>query len=621
MAGVERCLDVAVLIADDNDANAADLALGLADAGFTAVERVHSLSAVRDRIREGYRNHEADVVLLVIADGLLPDPESMEAGRLHALAEEAGTAVVWLGGESLSTPDALRGAVNDPDTLLDRLSAGLPLSELARCLAVRTATQEERRRLRRRERELESELAELRVMESRLHHMVYHDELTGLWNRRRLKESIELSALRASNLHRPCALVLIDIDRFKLVNDLEGYDAGDRLLVEVARILKRHAGPADTVARVGSDEFALLLESCGLERARNRAEAIRSELEAYRYRHGQRFYRTCASLGVANLLGGDHNPSTTELLARADQACFVAKQHGRNRVHAYSEADPELDALRRDHGWAPLIREAVEKDRLFFCYQPIVRVLDGAITHYECLLRMRGPNGEIYMPGDFIPVAERTGLIHHIDMWVVDHALDFLAGLPAAQNRASAAVNLSGHAFGNADLFDLISRRLEMSWVSPTRLVFEITETAAVNNVDRGREVVARLRALGCRFSLDDFGSGFSTFHYIKHFPVDYLKLDGTFIRNIAKDRTDQELVRHMIAIARSLGKETVAEFVESEEVYEMVCRLGVDYVQGHYLGRAEPVPVTQISLPRLRRPHIDRELTSVLLGQSDSDR
>ncbi len=613
MAEVEHFLDVPVLIADGFDASAFRLIAALADAGFTDVERVRTLSAVGDRVRHGYRNHESDVILLAVSESLLSNPQSAEASRLRALAEEAGIALVWLGGMPLDAPRAeLQG---ERERMVDRLLPKSSGEELAHGLLVRAAAQVERRRLRRRERDLESELAELRVMESRLQHMVYHDELTGLWNRRRLKEAIELSALRASNLHRPCALVLLDIDRFKLVNDLEGYDAGDRLLVEVARILKRHAGVGDTVARIGSDEFALLLQGCGPDRARDRADAIRAELDTYRFRHGHRYYRTCVTLGVAALLGGDRNPSTTELLARADQACFVAKQHGRNRVHVYSDNDPGLENLRRDHGWAPLIREAVEQDRLFFCYQPIVRVLDGAITHYECLLRMIGPDGEIFMPGDFIPVAERTGLIHQIDMWVVDHALDFLASLPPEQNRVSASINLSGHAFRNADLFDLISRRLEMSWVSPTRLVFEITETAAVENLDHGRDVVARLRALGCRFSLDDFGSGFSTFHYIKHFPVDYLKLDGIFIRNIARDRTDQELVRHMIAIGRSLGKETVAEFVETREAYDMVCRLGVDFVQGHFLGRAEKVPVTHIDLPRVERGNPEREFASALLG------
>jgi diguanylate cyclase (GGDEF)-like protein len=614
MPGVEHFLDYPVLLADQVDSSASALASALGKAGFTGVERARSLSAVRDRIRQGYRNHESDVILLAVSDSLLPDPDSAEAGRLWALAEEASVALVWLGGLPMELPaDAGDGGAS---RVIDRLLPESSGEELAQALLVRVAAQVERRRLRRRERDLESELAELRVMESRLQHMVYHDELTGLWNRRRLKEAIELSALRATNLHRPCALVLIDIDRFKLVNDLEGYDAGDRMLTEVARILKRHASASDTAARVGSDEFALLLDGCGPERACERAEAIRSELDAYRFCHGHRYYRTCASVGVAAMAGGERNPGTTELLARADQACFVAKQHGRNRVHVYSDKDPELECLRRDHGWAPLIREAVEQDRLFFCYQPIVRVLDGAITHYECLLRMRTADGEILMPGDFIPVAERTGLIHHIDMWVVDHALDFLAGLPPEQNRVSASINLSGHAFRNADLFDLISRRLEMSWVSPTRLVFEITETAAVENLEYGRDVVARLRALGCRFSLDDFGSGFSTFHYIKHFPVDYLKLDGVFIRNIARDRTDQELVRHMIAIGRSLGKETVAEFVETREAYDTVCRLGVDFVQGHFLGRAEELPVTRIELPRAARDNADREFASALLGE-----
>lgn len=615
MDGVDKYRDWVILVADGDPAGALSTSSALQGAGFTTAEAVYSLSEIRQRIRGGMREGGAWLLLVLVTSRLLGRLDSREARMLLALAEEAGVGIVLL-SEDQHAVDAGMLADAWERGITDILPVGLDSVQFGHRILLLLSNQVERRRLRHREQELESELAELRVMESRLQHLVYHDELTGLWNRRRIKEALELAVLRAANLHRPCALLLIDMDRFKLVNDLEGYDAGDKFLIEVSRLLRRHAGEADTVARIGSDEFAMLIENIGSEASTERAEEIRKDLELYRFRYGARYYRTCASIGVANLAAGERGICTSELMARADQACFVAKQHGRNHVHCYSDQDPELEHLRRDHSWAPKIREAIEHDRFFFCYQPIVRVLDGRITHYECLLRMRDRNGRVYMPGEFIPVAERTGLIHHVDMWVVDQALDFLTALPHDSTRTGASINLSAHAFRNRDLFDLLAKRLEMSWVSPTRLVFELTETAAIENMDRSRELVARLRALGCRFALDDFGSGFSTFNYIKNFPVDFLKLDGSFIVNLANDPMDQELVRHMISIARSLGKETIAEFVESRAVFETLRRLGIDYVQGHYLGEATEKPVTSVELPSVR-PREKREEIALLLGQN----
>jgi len=590
-----RYRGVPIVIAEAS-AGARGVASVLEAAGFRDLRRVDSAAAVEEALRAGWLAGREDeqIALVVISEGLLGRLDGDAARRLAAMAEEADAALVLSASEELSGLDGVADAW--AAGVREVLPAGLGAEALLPRIAAVLANQQELRQLRRRERALEGEVAELRVAENRLQHMVYHDELTGLWNRRRLKQAVEVAILRAATLHRECALILLDMDRFKFLNDLEGHEAGDRMLIEVGRLLRRHAEPGDTVARVGSDEFVLLLENTSGDQAIARAEAVREALETNRFRYGERYYRTCASLGVVELRPDECQLQTGELLARADQACFVAKERGRNQVHRYQESEPGLEPLRRDHLWAPRIRDALEQGGLFFCYQPIVRTIDGSVSHYECLVRMRAPDGRVHLPGQFIPVAERTGLIQQIDMWAVDRALDLLAGMPAAQGQLSVSINLSAHAFRTRELFDLIVRRLEMAWVSPTRLVFEITETAAIENMERSRELVARLRALGCRFALDDFGSGFSTFNYIKYFPVDYLKLDGSFIVNINRDRTDQELVRHMIAIARSLGKQTVAEFVESKAIHDTLCELGVDYVQGHYLGAAaetmSPVPL-----------------------------
>ncbi|MFB4204990.1 putative bifunctional diguanylate cyclase/phosphodiesterase [Arhodomonas sp. KWT2] len=597
MAAVEHGGEGSILIADGEPAVAMATSSNLQTAGLSVRGVVHSLEGVREHLRACINDPRSNMLLAVVGETLLGEADSRPGRDLLALAQEAGVGLVLLRRSRAGVRPGDLAAARERG-LLDVLTTGEAQEGMAHRFSLLLWTQAEHRALRLRERALESEVSELRVMESRLEHLVYHDDLTGLWNRRRLKEAIELAIFRATSLDRPCSLLLIDMDRFKLVNDLEGHEAGDRFLIEVSRLLRRHAGHTDTVARIGSDEFAVLLENLSAEQALERAEFIRGELEGYGFRHGGRQYRTCASIGVAGIEGGTGSAAVSELMAQADQACFVAKQHGRNRVHAYSEGDPELDYLRRDHTWAPLIREAIERDRLFLCFQPIVRTRDGRITHYECLLRMRDRDGNVCMPGEFIPVAERTGLIHRLDMWVVDRALDFLAAQPRGERDVRVSVNLSAHAFLNRELFDLLARRLEMSRVPSDRLLFEITETAAIENMARSRELIARLRALGCRFALDDFGSGFSTFNYIKHFPVDYLKLDGSFIVNVANDPVDQALVRHMISIARSLGKETIAEFVESEAAFEAVRELGVDYVQGHYLGEARETPIARVELP-----------------------
>ncbi len=597
MQSLDQLRALRIALADPDPASAVALSSALAASRFGHVATVGNLSDLYTRIRDTFRHPESGLSLVLLSTRLVQGGDWDHCRSLCALAAEAGVAVVLLQGADEPPDEALLNHAREAG-VLDVLVRPTLTQELAHRVLVALSVQQERLLLRQREEDLQAELAERRVMETRLQHMAYHDELTGLWNRRRLKKALEVSVLRASNFRQPCALLLLDVDRFKLVNDLEGYDAGDRLLVEVSRMVRRSAEAGDTAARIGSDEFALLLHNCTPSMAAERAEVLRKQLEDYRFRYAGRNYRACASVGLATVTGEEEDLTEAEVLARADQACYVAKQHGRNRVHCYSDADPELEHLRSDHRWAPRIREGLERERFFFHYQPVVRVMDGAITHYELLVRMRGADGRVHYPSEFIPVAERTGLIHQLDLWVVDRAVDFLAELPPEHSRLNVAVNLSGYAFRNDALFNLLARKLDLSWVSPTRLVFEITETAAIDNLDRSREMVARLRALGCRFALDDFGSGFSTFNYLKHFPVDFLKLDGGFIVNLTRDATDRELVRHMISIAHSLGKKTIAEFVETSETLDLLRELGIDYVQGHYVGEAAAELKKQSDLP-----------------------
>jgi EAL domain-containing protein (putative c-di-GMP-specific phosphodiesterase class I) len=276
----------------------------------------------------------------------------------------------------------------------------------------------------------------------------------------------------------------------------------------------------------------------------------------------------------------------SELMSRANHACYSAKTLGRNRVSLFERDNDELITLRDDAKWVPKIRHALSEDLFKLVFQPVVQLSNGEVSHYETLLRMIDESGELLSPVQFIPVAERMGLIHHIDLWVVSHAIDYIASLPKTQENICFTINLSSHALQGDYLLPIVKKKLESTWISPSRLTFEITETAAVSNFNKTREMVSKIRALGCRFALDDFGAGFSSFNYIKNFPVDYLKIDGQFINNLAVDEADQVLVKSMIEVAHSLGKKAIAEYVSNVEILRVLKALGVDYVQGYLLGK-----------------------------------
>lgn len=428
------------------------------------------------------------------------------------------------------------------------------------------------------------ELADRRVMQARLQYLVAHDELTGLANRRNLEEALQVDGCIPRG-----ALLYLDLDRFDLINDLEGHGSGDRLLVEVVGVLHRNLASDQLAARIGADEFCIFLPEADRGFAAAVAERLRGALDGFHFLPGRDSYRISASLGIAMVEAGSGFQHPGELITRAHQACNVAKANGRNRVHFYNPDDLEVYTRHRDVLWVPILREALAENRFFLVFQPVVRVADGLVTHYEVLLRLQGPSGQVHMPGEFIPVAERMGMIHAIDLWVVENAIDCLASLPASQSDVGFAVNLSVHAFHQSSLYALLERKLAGRLVAPSRITFEITETAAVSQHQQTRDMIAKIRSLGCHFALDDFGAGFSSFDYIKKFPVDYLKIDGQFISNLLHDETDRVLVKAMIDIAGKLGKRTVAEYVETPDVFQLLRSFGVDYVQGYLLGRPSP--------------------------------
>lgn len=563
-------------------------------------------------ILEHLRVHQRmlDDIGLVIVNGKLPGCCIEETCRSVADYENGIGVPMIVGVDKAFTPltretQVLSGLRRHGVSLVQWPPHG---DELLSVVNLSLLFRHERRLRRTQEERLLSELSERKIMESQLKYLVAHDELTGLANRRSLEKKLQLALQRCKNFKQTGALLYLDLDRFNLINDLEGHDFGDRLLVEVVGVLHATVEREHSAARIGADEFCLFIENITEPEAMQLAEKIRRALDGFRVAAARDTYHISVSIGVAMLEPGAVPSHPGDLITRAHQACYMAKSFGRNRVHRYDEKDVDVYTRQKDMLWVPLIRDALVANRFFMVFQPVVRVGDGAITHYEVLVRMRGKLSEEFSPGDFIPVAERMGLIHQIDLWMVEKAIEFLASLSDHQAEIGLTVNLSCHSFQSKELYELIRQKLELSWVLPSRLTFEITETATVANHQQTREMIARIRGLGCRFALDDFGAGFSSFDYIKKFPVDYLKIDGQFIQNLLNDETDRVLVKAMIDIARKLGKRTIAEFVESPEVLNLLTQLGVDYVQGYLIGRPSPslLPWRYLLLQELIAPTPD---------------
>jgi diguanylate cyclase (GGDEF)-like protein len=411
-----------------------------------------------------------------------------------------------------------------------------------------------------------------------------------LFNRREFERRIEQALSERRRGGRPCALLYIDLDQFKLINDISGHTAGDQLLAQLALAMRLQLRGDDTLARLGGDEFGLLAFELDMAGARALAERLRTCIESQMFVWQERTYTVSASIGVVVVEHGD--PTLKDLMAWADTACYVAKENGRNRVHLYSEDD---EATRRygEMEWANRLRWAMEEDRLLLDYQEIVP-LDGRReegARIELLLRLRDEDGRIVLPGAFLPAAERYGLMPMVDRWVIRTALAHLAELHA-EGRAlqQCAINLSGASIEDEGLADFILALISEHGIEPSCLCFEITETVAVRNLLKVVGIVERLRTVGCRIALDDFGAGMSSFGYLKSLPVDVIKIDGSFIRDLEVDAMSRTIVSAIAQIGHQRGLSVVAEWVGSATVVQALRELGVDYGQGMALHRPERV-------------------------------
>lgn len=431
------------------------------------------------------------------------------------------------------------------------------------------------------------DITERKEAESRLSWLADHDSLTGLANRRRFLEELENALAAAQRYGRTGALLFFDLDQFKYVNDTSGHEAGDTLLKAIARMLPRVVRATDAVGRLGGDEFGVILPETGAEGAIEVAEKISDYLGKTGLALSGKTHKTSASIGIA--LFPDHATDVHDLLAFADLAMYQAKESGRGGWHLFSSEDRSRERIQTLVYWKEKIEHALANDSFLLYYQPIMDVRTEAVAHYEVLLRMRDDDGTIITPGAFIPAAERAGLIHAIDHMIIRKATAHIAGLDAQYSHISLSLNLSGYSFEDPQLLHVLQDALQTYAIDPQRLIFEITETAAVADLPSAAQLMASIKALGCSFALDDFGVGFSSFYYIKQLPIDYVKIDGSFIRNLAGNKDDQILVKALSDVAREFGKKIVAECVEDAATLHLLSGYRVDFAQGYFIGRPAP--------------------------------
>jgi len=439
---------------------------------------------------------------------------------------------------------------------------------------------------------LETTAYALSERDSKLRELANHDSLTGLFNRHRLVEELNKEISDVKVRGHTSALLFIDLDQFKYVNDACGHPAGDRLIRKVADELRRSVRRDDIVARFGGDEFAILVRRVDADGVRALADSVLSNMRRMAHIEDERIFHIHCSIGVTMLT--EKNANSDELINQADVACREAKSAGRNRMCMFEQSEHAELQNNAEVGWMNSLRKAVDNDKFELRYQPINRIDTGETTHHEVLIRLRTDDGKLALPDTFLPSAVRFGLMSEIDFWVIRHAAQAYAEHAKKNRQLKLSINLSANAFESDDLAIYIEKTFKKFDVNPSDIIFEITESLAVRRPLHVEKQIAAIRSLGCELALDDFGTGYSSFSYLQKLHFDYIKIDGTFVQDLLNNPVDQKMIRLIAEIGREANMQTIAEYVQSADALALLGELGVDMAQGYFVGRPSKVPLTK---------------------------
>ena len=428
------------------------------------------------------------------------------------------------------------------------------------------------------------DVSQSRRLTRQLSYQASHDALTGLYNRRMFEEYLQTALLSVEEENRQHALCYIDLDQFKIVNDTCGHMAGDELLRQLSVLLQECVRGGDVLARLGGDEFGVLLENCPLPRAVQLAEKIRQRVKDCRFAWHDKSFEIGTSIGVVGISAD--NVDIASIMSAADMACYAAKDMGRNRVHVYEPTDAMLAERHGQMHWAARIVQALDNQRMVLFQQPIVALAPGSGDHCEILVRMRDDKGGFIPPNAFIPAAERYNLMSKVDRWVIENVFRNMSSTCHVPHDKMVAINLSGNSLADDELLTFIREAGHKYGVDFQQICFEITETAAISNLSKATHFMSELRQEGCRFALDDFGSGLSSFGYLKNLPVDFVKIDGSFVKDMSTDPIDRAMVEAITRVAHVMQIQAIAEWVEDEITLQLLKDMGVDFAQGYHLGR-----------------------------------
>jgi len=439
---------------------------------------------------------------------------------------------------------------------------------------------------------IHEDITEKTRLSKQLTYQASHDDLTGLINRREFERRTKRLLSTEPNSNKAHALCYFDLDQFKVVNDTCGHIAGDELLRQIGSMLQSAVRKRDTLARLGGDEFGVLMEHCTVDSAHRVAMSLHQAIQDYQFHWEGHFFKIGVSIGLVPIT--NDTIDLTQLLQDADSACYIAKEGGRNRIHIHSTEDSHGVKRHGEMIWVERIYHALENNQFCLYAQIIESLEDSTEKHFELLVRLINDEGDVIAPGLFLPAAERYDLSTRIDRWVIKHSFELLSNHPEFLNNINfCSINLSGPSIADTDFLSFVIAQLHQYKINGERICFEITETAAISNLGTAIKFLSSLRALGCKFALDDFGSGLSSFAYLKNLPVDYLKIDGMFVKDIVDDPIDHAMVKSINEVGHVMGMKTIAEFVENDVIKGMLKEIGVDYVQGY--GIAKPMPLKDI--------------------------